>query len=329
MTETRLPTVSIVIPTFNRARYLPDALDSVFRQDVDAMQAIVIDDGSTDDTESVIAAYGRGVQYVRQKHQGAAAARNAGVALATGAFISFLDSDDVWMPGKTKAELAVFDENPGADAVISDSERWLGGKLVCSSWLADRGLVVTSEAPIPLQVPHLEKGKIFATCSLIVRRRALERLGLPLFDTSFETHEDLDFAIRMQHCCSIMVLPKTLAQVRRFDDGSRVGRPLPGTEYPPALKRTMAYRRYRIFEKALGLRGWPDAAVPYLHAGRSEAANDFANNLRGWHRDVASIVAGELRHASFGSAATIMVHALLPEKGRVLLRSLGTARGGV
>jgi hypothetical protein len=121
-----------------------------------------------------------------------------------------------------------------------------------------------------------------------------------------------------------MVLPKILAQVRRFYDGSRIGRPLPGTEYPPAVKRVMAYRRYRIFEKALCLRGWPDAAVPYLQAGRTEAAHDFARNLRGWHSDVASILAGELRHASFGSAATIMVHALIPEKGRGLLRSLGS-----
>jgi glycosyltransferase involved in cell wall biosynthesis len=329
MTEASRPIVSIVIPTFNRARYLPDALDSIFRQDVDAVQTIVVDDGSTDDTESVIAAYGRCVRYVRQTHQGTASARNAGVALATGSFVSFLDSDDVWLPGKTKAELAIFENNPAVDAVISDSERWRDNKLVCSSWLADRGLVVSGETPIPLEVPHLEKGKIFATCSLTVRRPALARLGLPLFDTSLETHEDLDFAIRMQHCCSVIVLPKLLSQVRRFDDGSRVGRPLPGTEYPPAVKRVMAYRRYRVFEKALHLRGWPDAAVPYLEAGRSEAASDFANNLRGWHSSVASIVAGELRHAAFGSAATILVHALLPEKGRVLLRSIAAARGGV
>src|SRR5262249_12424560 len=178
--------VSVVIPTFNRARVLPDALDSVFAQRIDAVQPIVIDDGSTDDTESVVAAYGRGVHYVRQTHRGAASARNAGVGLATGRFVSFLDSDDVWMPGKTAIELAVFDQNPRVDAVISDSERWRDNAMVCSSWLADRGVIVSGDAPTPLLTAHLQKGKTFATCSLTITRDALARLGAPLFDTTLE-----------------------------------------------------------------------------------------------------------------------------------------------
>ena len=232
MSHAKRPTVSIVIPTFNRAHCLTEALDSIFAQGIDDVQPIVIDDGSTDDTERVMVKYGRRVHYVKQPHRGAAAARNAGIARATGRFVSFLDSDDVWMPGKTKIELAVFDQHPDVDAVISDSERWRDHALVCSSWLADRGVVVTGDSPTPMLVTHLEKGKTFATCSLTIKRAALARLGAPLFDTTLETHEDLDFAIRMQRCCSIMIVPKTLAQVRRFNDGSRVGRPLPGTEYP-------------------------------------------------------------------------------------------------
>ena len=144
----------MIVPTFNRAKYLPDALDSVLRQGIDGLETIVVDDGSTDETEAVVAPYGSAVHYVRHEHRGAAAARNAGVALATGRFISFLDSDDVWMAGKTKTELAVFDEHPAVDAVISDSERWRENKLVCSSWLADRGLFVSGETPVPLRQFH-------------------------------------------------------------------------------------------------------------------------------------------------------------------------------
>jgi len=317
MSDTNRPTVSIVIPTFNRAHCLTDAVDSIFAQDVDEVQPIVVDDGSTDDTERVIGNYGRRVQYVKQPHRGAAAARNLGVAHATGRFVSFLDSDDVWMPGKTKTELAVFDRHPDVDAVISDSERWRDHALVCSSWLADRGVVLTGDSPTPMLVTHLEKGKTFATCSLTIRRDALARLGAPLFDTTLETHEDLDFAIRMQRCCSIMIVPKTLAQVRRFNDGSRVGRPLPGTEYPPALKRVMAYRRYRVFDRALAQDGWSEAAVPYLRAGRREAAQDFSDHLPGWPlTGFATIVAREVRHRQFASAATLVMRALGPARGR-------------
>ncbi len=178
-------------------------------------------------------------------------------------------------------------------------------------------------------IQHLKTGKIFATCSLILRRAALDRLGFPPFDTTLETHEDWDFAVRMYHACSIVVLPRVLAQVRRFDDGSRVGRPLPGTEYPPAVKQVMALRKYRIYEKALRLPGWPDAALPHLTAARSEAARELADHVSGWRRrGLASIVAAEIRHAAFGSAAGIAMRGLLPSRARLALRNLAAARAG-
>jgi glycosyltransferase involved in cell wall biosynthesis len=93
------PKVSVILPTFNRARFLPDALESIFVQGVRNVQVVVVDDGSTDDTERIVAAYGERVQYVRQENGGPAAARNTGLRFAEGRFISFLDSDDVWMPG--------------------------------------------------------------------------------------------------------------------------------------------------------------------------------------------------------------------------------------
>jgi glycosyltransferase involved in cell wall biosynthesis len=322
------PLVSVVVPTFNRAKVLRDALDSIARQDVSNVETIVVDDGSTDDTEAVVASCGHAVQYVRQPHRGAAAARNTGVAHATGRFIAFLDSDDVWLPGKMHAELAVFEANSGVDAVISDSERWREHELVCTSWLADRGLVVFGDEPLPLEpIPHLKAGKIFATCSLTIRREALDRIGHPPFDTSLETHEDMDFAVRMYHCCSIMVLPRTLSRVRRFSDGTRDGRPLPGTDYPPPLKVVMARRKYRIYEKALRLPAWPDGAVPHIRAARRLAAREFADNLRGWRRgSLVSMVMAELRYADIGSALVIAIRGLVPDWARPRLAAVATTR---
>src|SRR5262245_22494060 len=119
------PIFSVIIPAFNRAKVLRDALDSVFVQGIPEVQVIVVDDGSTDDTGAVVAAYGRGVEYIHQEKSGPAGARNTGLKRARGRFISFLDSDDVWLPGKMNAELAIFESNPAAEAIISDSERWL------------------------------------------------------------------------------------------------------------------------------------------------------------------------------------------------------------
>ena len=315
------PVFSVILPTFNRDRFLRDALDSIFIQGVSDVQVIVVDDGSTDNTEAVVAAYGRGIEYVHQENGGTAAARNTGLSRAKGRFISFLDSDDVWLPGKMKAELSIFDGDPSAEAVISDSERWMENKLVCPSWFGEQGLVVPGHkpAPLPPSPPLWARRKIFATCCLTIRRAALERLGQPPFDTSFETHQCWDFAIRMIHSCKVIVLPVHTAIVRRFDDGSRVGRPLPGTPYPAAVKRVMAYRRYRIFEKAQNMKGWPDEVVPYIKAARREAAREFADNLSGWKRlDLARLVLKEFRRGAFGSALAVMASGLAP----VRLRSL-------
>jgi glycosyltransferase involved in cell wall biosynthesis len=314
------PTFSVIVPTFNRARVLPDALDSIFVQGVPDVQVVIVDDGSTDDTPGVVAAYGRGVQYVRQKNSGVAAARNIGLDLATGRFICFLDSDDVWLRGKMKAELSIFDGDASVDAVISDSERWLENELVCPSWFAEQGLVVPGDKPAPLPaVPPLwARRKIFATCCLTITREALDRLGRPSFDTSFETHQCWDFAIRMIHSCKVIVLPDRTAMVRRFDDGSRVGRPLPGTQYPPAVKRAMAYRRYRIFEKAQRMTGWPEQVIPHIEAARSEAAREFAHNLNGWEPDLARLVFKELQRGAFRSAAMVTASGLAPAKLRSL-----------
>lgn len=89
---------SIIIPTFNRARYLTQAIESVFAQRYTHWEMIVIDDGSTDNTSQVLEQYGHRLRVIRQQNQGQAAARNAGIAAATGDYVAFLDDDDLWFP---------------------------------------------------------------------------------------------------------------------------------------------------------------------------------------------------------------------------------------
>lgn len=116
-----LPLVSIVIPTHNRARHLPQTLDSVFSQQCDELvtETIVVDDCSTDQTQTVLESYASRVRMHRlDTNKGAGAARNEGLKLATGKYVKFLDSDDVLCPGTLKDELRLAEEN-SADMVIS------------------------------------------------------------------------------------------------------------------------------------------------------------------------------------------------------------------
>lgn len=109
------PRVSVVIPTYNYGRYLPRAIEGALEQGQDVaggVEVIVVDDGSTDDTEEVMRRFEGRVAYVRQRNQREAAARNNGAARANGEYLAFLDPDDYWLPGKLAADVRRFE---GAD----------------------------------------------------------------------------------------------------------------------------------------------------------------------------------------------------------------------
>src|SRR5690349_12299252 len=100
-----MPEVSVVIPAFNAARYLPAALDSVLNQTARNLEILVVDDGSTDETEALLSRYGPPVHYLRQENQGVSVARNLGIKQSRGRFVGFLDADDTWLPHKLERQL--------------------------------------------------------------------------------------------------------------------------------------------------------------------------------------------------------------------------------
>ena len=108
----RNPLVSVVIPSYNCGGVIGDTLESVLAQDYPALEVIVVDDGSTDDTCDVVARYGDRVTLLQQRNAGAAVARNAGIRCARGDYVALLDADDLWLPGKLSIQVDHLEGNP-------------------------------------------------------------------------------------------------------------------------------------------------------------------------------------------------------------------------
>jgi glycosyltransferase involved in cell wall biosynthesis len=111
--------ISCIVPVFNGERYLKEALDSILAQTYRPIEIIVVDDGSTDGTPAVVATYGAKVRYLFQLNEGPAAARNIGLNTAQGAFVAFLDHDDLWHPEKLARQMARFQARPELDVCVT------------------------------------------------------------------------------------------------------------------------------------------------------------------------------------------------------------------
>ena len=125
--NTHLPLVSVIIPAYNRDRYLAEAIESVLAQTYPAIELIVVDDGSSDRTAEVAQRYA--LTYHFQPNGGISAARNAGIALATGEFLAFLDSDDIWMLDKLSKQMIPFGTDLDLEAVFGYAEQFYSPEL--------------------------------------------------------------------------------------------------------------------------------------------------------------------------------------------------------
>jgi glycosyltransferase involved in cell wall biosynthesis len=115
------PLVSVVVPTYNCAQYLPEAVDSVLGQSYERRELIVVDDGSIDDTRVVLGRYGDRLRYLFQKNRGIGGARARGLEEARGELVAFLDADDVWMPHKLEHQVEALTRHPECAFVFADA----------------------------------------------------------------------------------------------------------------------------------------------------------------------------------------------------------------
>ncbi len=176
--------VSAVIPTFNHARYVCEAVESALAQRDVAMEVIVVDDGSTDDTALRLSAYQNRIQSIRQENQGLSAARNAGIQASRGDWIAFLDADDLWHPLKTFVQ-------------IHAAVRARSGVCVIGSLSARELPAVLDPQPAvePLDVRTLLLKTRFGPSGAIVKRECLEKIGG--FDVQLGPASDRDLWLRL------------------------------------------------------------------------------------------------------------------------------------
>ncbi len=210
------PLVSVIIPTFNRAMWLHEAIDSVLAQDYPRIELIVVDDGSTDSTPGVVRTYGAALTFMRQSHRGVSAARNQGVAAARGELIAFLDSDDLWLPHKATAQVAQFQQCPTLQACYTD-EIWIRGGVRVnprrihqkySGWIFRQSLPRCTISP----------------SSMMMRRTQWDRLGG--FDERLPACEDYDLWLRLTCAVPVTLIPERLI-VKRGGHADQLSRTVP------------------------------------------------------------------------------------------------------
>lgn len=270
--------LSVVIPTWNRAHIVCEAIDSALNQRPCGVEVIVVDDASTDNTADLVRrVYGDRIRLLRlTDRSGAGAARNAGVALARGQFVAFLDSDDIWLPGKLDAELRLFEEFPEAEAVLSDSQNFFEHKADGPSRFAQNGLLAATGGDVrwanECDWLWTNSTNTVHTCSVTVRREALARIGAKLFAEDLDCCEDWEFQMRVCHECRVVVLPKVLAHVRRFDDYSRNGRGIPGRQTTKDQEMILLRDRLTVMQRATWLRDLESPLATELNRFRSETA---------------------------------------------------------
>jgi len=198
-----MPRVSVIIPIYNGAATIERALKSVFEQTFSDFEIVVVDDGSTDETPSVLAKFGDRIRMIRQSNRGFPGARNAGVAASRGDLIALIDHDDQWLPQKLELTVAALDADPGAALVYSDLI------VVNEAGEESRSSPIGSDtAHAPTMDEMLTRIWPIMPSTVVMRRAAFDGAGG--FGESL--HEDLDFWLLMREQGAFIYLPDKLVR---------------------------------------------------------------------------------------------------------------------
>jgi len=279
------PKVSVILPTYNRAKLLGTAMESVLGQSFGDLELLVVDDGSEDDTEALVRGYQEAderVHYLRGEHRGISAALNAGIRVAQGKYVARMDSDDQWLPELLETEVAILEARPEIGLVYALAQ-WANADMVPQP---NRILGVAPHFPNDALRSMLW---INLTCSItqLLRRECFDLVGL--FDESLVTSMEWEMQLRVAFHYQIVFVDRVLALVRDHDQRTTGGRKpayaaflgsrhkvldkfFSRTDLPPhvAAMKTVAYRNVYVYGGVVSLESgdWRGAFPFFLRAVR-------------------------------------------------------------
>ncbi len=201
-----MPTVSVIIHTYNNEKFIVETLESVLNQTYKDYEIIVIDDGSVDSTRNMLLPYMQKIKYHYKENGGIASAKNAGISLSKAEFIAFLDHDDLWVPDKLKMQMECFNENPQAGLVYAKYTSFRDGKELrtkpekgYSGWI----------------FKELLAKSFIQTSTVIVKREYLNAIGP--YDESFSLGDEYDMFLRISKKFQCGFINKGLTRYRIHD----------------------------------------------------------------------------------------------------------------
>lgn len=204
--------VSIVIPTYNRKKKVLEAITSVFDQNIDNIEVIVVDDGSTDDTFSYLTSLALPIKILRKENGGVSQARNAGIDVATGTYIALLDSDDLWLPGKLKEQLEYFDSHPDIKVVYTDQYLCIDGKNL------EQTRFQRNPPKNKMLFPGFVDYTPIHTSTVMLKKEVLDRVGK--FNEELTFHEDSELWNRISNSYEFGYVTKPLG-IYRWESNQR------------------------------------------------------------------------------------------------------------
>lgn len=207
------PLVSVIIPTYNRAYCIENAVKSVLAQDYENMEILILDDGSTDETEAVIGKM-EDKRIFYQKNScncGAAVTRNIGIQMAKGEYIAFQDSDDIWLPEKLKQQVQVLEDSTYGMVYSCFEREFPDGRV---EKVPRDG--IQQEAKQGYIYPYLLAESYISTQTMLVRKEILQQIQG--FDEALKSYEDYDLAIRIAKCCQVAFIDEILVHLNTLPD---------------------------------------------------------------------------------------------------------------
>ena len=301
--------ISAVIPTYNNAAYIAEAVESILAQTHPVDEIIVVDDGSSDNTEALIEAITKKtgkLAYIKQANQGPSSARNTGIEAASGDWIAFLDADDLWTVDKIAQQIAALDSEPSLKLIAADmSEMDQGGKTIVASVLAKHQLLeqfkTLAGSAVPRAMAALLTKNFIPTGTVLVERACLIAAGG--FNTDIRFGEDLELWAKIAADHPITCLPQVLMQRRQHGNNAT-------QSTGPMLEG--------LVDVAQSLRHW--GAEKLLHQGvkPNQLVASALCNLGYWHfsqgnyKQARKVFMASLREQTSKRALLYAVACLLP-----------------